>query len=404
MQDINEILTLIKTGTAQITPEQKLIEKLQSGRTLKIKFGADPTASDLHLGHAVVLSKLRQFQDLGHEVIFLIGDFTARIGDPSGKSKTRPPLGDEEIEKNARTYFEQVGKVLDHKKTIIRYNSEWLKKLDFSDVLKLAGKTTLARIIERDDFQKRLAENISIGFHELFYPIMQGYDSVALEADVEFGGTDQTFNLMMGRYLQEQYGQEPQVIITTPLLEGLDGVQKMSKSLGNYVGLWEEAASAFGKLMSISDELMWRYYHLLLCSTGGEIFSMQEGIKKQTLHPMDLKKQMAYRIVERFWSDHDAQAAQQNFEALFQKQDYSQAQEVALPEKFDNPVWVIKLLKEIGAIKTSSEGRRLIESSAVFVDGKIIFDFKEKVIIKSGITIKVGKHRIYKIAGTLDNL
>ncbi|MBX9830902.1 tyrosine--tRNA ligase [Candidatus Babeliales bacterium] len=388
----------LKQGTIQVTPEEDFKKKLAKNKPLKIKLGADPTAPDLHLGHAVVLNKMRQFQDLGHTVIFLIGDFTARIGDPSGRSKTRPPMTEEEIKTNAHTYFEQVGKILDPTKTIIRYNSEWLGALNLVDMIKLAGQVTLARIIEREDFQLRLQENVAIGFHELFYPIFQGYDSVALEADVELGGTDQTFNLLMGRHLQEQYGQEPQVIMTLPLLEGLDGVKKMSKSLGNYIGLWEPANQAFGKLMSISDTLMWRYYLLLLDKTEQEIEHMREEVWHEQLHPMNAKKQMAHGIITRYWGHAEADEAQKNFESLFQKQDYSQAQEVQIIGKLESPVWIVTLLKELGAITTSSEAKRLIESKAVHIDGQTITDFKAEVTCAEGMIIKVGKHRIYKIS------
>lgn len=388
----------LKQGTIQVTPEEDFKKKLAKNKPLKIKLGADPTAPDLHLGHAVVLNKMRQFQDLGHTVIFLIGDFTARIGDPSGRSKTRPPMTEEEIKTNAHTYFEQVGKILDPAKTIIRYNSEWLGTLNLVDMIKLAGQVTLARIIEREDFQLRLQENVAIGFHELFYPIFQGYDSVALEADVELGGTDQTFNLLMGRHLQEQYGQEPQVIMTLPLLEGLDGVKKMSKSLGNYIGLWEPATQAFGKLMSISDTLMWRYYLLLLDKTEQEVERMREEVWHEKLHPMNAKKQMAHGIVTRYWGQAEADEAQQNFESLFQKQDYSQAQEVHILGKIESPVWIVTLLKELGAITTSSEAKRLIESKAVHVDGQTITEFKAEVTCTQGMIVKVGKHRIYKIS------
>jgi tyrosyl-tRNA synthetase len=392
-----ETLKLIKNGTVQIIPEEDLIKKLERGNPLRIKLGMDPTAPDLHLGHAVVLSKMRQFQDLGHEVIFLIGDYTTRIGDPTGRSKTRPPLSEEDIKKNAKTYFDQVCKILDPKKTIVRYNSEWLSLLSFADVIQLAGKVTLARLIEREDFQKRLTENISIGFHELLYPLMQGYDSVALKADVELGGTDQTFNLLMGRFLQEQYHQEPQVILTMPLLEGLDGVNKMSKSLGNYIGLWESADNAFGKLMSVSDNLMWRYYHLLLNKTEDEIAAMHAGITTEALHPMTLKKEMAAKIIARFWSTDEATTAQQTFEFLFQKRDFSKATEVELPAQTSTPLWIVDLLKYLKATTSSSEAKRLIEASAVDVDEKTITDFKAEITLKSGMIIRVGKHKFYKL-------
>ena len=268
--DIKKQLEIIKSSTSSVIPEADLIKKLERGIPLRIKLGMDPTAPDLHLGHAVVLSKMKQLQDLGHEVIFLIGDFTARIGDPTGKSKTRPPLTEQDIEKNTRTYFDQVTKILDPKKLTIVYNSEWLNAVSINDMIKLCAKVTLARLIEREDFAKRIDNNQPISFHELLYPLFQGYDSVALKADIELGGTDQTFNLFMGRYLQEQYGQEPQVIITTPLLEGLDGGPKMSKSLGNAIGLTEPADQVFGKLMSISDELMWHYMHILLYKSDAD--------------------------------------------------------------------------------------------------------------------------------------
>lgn len=396
-KDITQILNMLKTGTVQVTPETDLSKKLKRGTPLRIKLGMDPTAPDLHLGHAVVLGKLRQFQDLGHTVIFLIGDYTAKIGDPSGKSKTRPPLSDAQIKENAKTYFEQISKILDPEKTEIRYNSEWLSKLSFADVIQLAGKLTLARLIEREDFQKRMNENISIGFHELLYPIMQGYDSVALQADVELGGTDQTFNVLMGRFLQEQFGKEPQVIITVPILEGLDGIQKMSKSLGNYVGLWEPANQAYGKLMSVSDELMWKYYSLLLLKTDDQINEMKSGVANNTLHPMKLKKAMAHGIVQRFWSTTDANEAQQQFEALFQQKDYSKATEIVLPSDTPNPAWIADLIKRLGAVASSSEAKRLIESGAVAVNETPVTNFKAEIKWSAGDTVKVGKHKFYKI-------
>jgi tyrosyl-tRNA synthetase len=395
--DVETVIKILRTGTVQITPEEDLRKKLLKGKPLKIKFGMDPTAPDLHLGHAVVLSKLRQLQDLGHEILLLIGDYTAKIGDPTGRSKTRPPLTEEQIKTNAKTYTDQISKILNPAKTRIQYNSEWLSKLTFADVIKIAETITVARLIEREDFQKRLSENISIGFHELLYPIIQGYDSIALKADVEFGGTDQTFNLLMGRYLQEQFDQEPQVIITMPLLEGLDGVQKMSKSYGNYVGLWESANEAYGKLMSISDELMWRYYSLLLLKTEEEIKKMQAGIKAGTAHPMNLKKEMAAGIIARFWSTKEAKDAQKQFEALFQNKDYSKATEAELTSDTPNPIWIVDLLKKLGAVTTSSDAKRLIESNAVHVDDVAIQDFKAEIRWTSGMIIKVGKHKIYKI-------
>jgi tyrosyl-tRNA synthetase len=395
--DINHALEVLTSGTAQVIPLDDFKKKLSKNKPLIIKLGMDPTAPDLHLGHAVVLSKMRQFQDLGHHVIFLIGDYTTRIGDPTGRSKTRPPLTEEDITKNAKTYFEQVSKVLDPKKTEVRYNSEWLAQLTFADLIKLCAKVTVAQIIEREDFSKRLEEKTPISMHELLYPLMQGYDSVALKADVELGGTDQTFNLLMGRHLQEHYSQEPQIIMTVPIIEGLDGVQKMSKSLGNYIGLWEPAETAYGKLMSISDTLMWKYWLLLGNKTEREVADMQAAVAAGTQHPMALKKAMAHTIVSRFWLADEADAAQNQFESLFQKKDYSAAKEVELPAGTAHELWIVDLLKLVGAIPSSSEARRLIDSKAVDIDGTLVEDFKAQVQITPGMIIKVGKHRIYKI-------
>jgi tyrosyl-tRNA synthetase len=395
--DLQKQLARIVHGTVQVVPLEGLKKKLEQNRPLRIKLGADPTSSDLHLGHAVVLSKMRDFQELGHEVIFLIGDYTARIGDPSGKSKTRPVLNQADIEKNMLTYFYQVSKILDPKKTTVRYNSEWLDKLSSSDFLKLCGKVTLAQLIEREDFATRIVQHKTVGFHELLYPIMQAYDSVALQADVELGGTDQTFNLLLGRTLQEQFGQEPQVVITMPLLEGLDGVQKMSKSLGNAISLVEPAQDAFGKLMSISDTLMWRYFYLLLGISKQELSQMEERVAAGNTHPMELKKTMAHDIVAKFWSLEEADKAQKQFEDLFQKRDLSAAQEVSLPADTVNPIWLVDLLKLLQVINSSSEGRRLIEQGAVYIDGEQNKDFKAEISLRNDMIIKAGKHKIFKI-------
>jgi len=390
MADVKKSLDEIAAGTSQITPVKELEKKLSKNKKLKIKLGMDPTAPDLHLGHAVVLSKLKTFQDLGHEIVFLIGDFTASIGDPTGKSKTRPALSKEEIKKNTETYFEQVKKILDPNKINIKYNSEWLAKLSPEDLVKLCANSTLAQLIERDDFSKRLKANQPIGMHELLYPLFQGYDSVALESDVELGGTDQTFNLLMGRELQQKYDQEPQVILTMPILEGLDGKEKMSKSLNNYIGLSEDPVNAYGKLMSISDELMFRYYDLLL---------NQKNKKNSNIHPMELKKEMAFLVISKFWSTKEAELAKNNFEKVFQKNDYSNVKEVDLSSKnTSNPIWIVELLKTLGAIKSSSDARRLIESNAVKIDNNIIKDFKAEINWVSKKTlIKVGKHKIYRL-------
>ncbi|MDP3889101.1 MAG: tyrosine--tRNA ligase, partial [bacterium] len=316
----------------------------------------------------------------------------------TGRSKTRPPLTKKEIEHNMKTYFDQVGRILDPKKVKVRYNSEWLSELTSADMVQLCAKVTLARLIEREDFAERIKKNESIGFHELLYPLFQAYDSVELAADIELGGTDQTFNLLMGRFLQEQFVQEPQVIVTMPLLEGLDGVQKMSKSLGNAISLNQKADEAFGKLMSISDMLMWRYLALLLHKTPEYITEMQERAAYGSLNPMMLKKEMAHEIITKYWSAKEADAARDTFEALFQKKDYSKAQEVALPMSTANPLWIVDLLKILGAISTSSEAKRLIESNAVQVDENPVNDFKAHITWQSGMTIRVGKHRIYKIS------
>ncbi len=396
---IEQNLEKLIAGAHEVLPAGELEKKLAKNKPLKVKLGMDPTSPDLHLGHAVVLSKLKVFQDYGHEIILIIGDFTARIGDPTGRSKTRPALTEQEIEEHAKTYIEQVGKILDIKKTKIVRNSEWLDKLTIKDFVKLCGKVTLSRIIERDDFEKRLKEKVTIGFHELLYPLMQGYDSVALHSDIEFGGTDQTFNNLMGRYLQEQYGQEPQVVITMPLLVGLDGVQKMSKSYGNYVGLFEPANSAFGKLMSISDDLMWTYFELLLNKTKKEIASMKQEISSGKIHPMDLKKSMAHDIVERFWSKPEADEAKISFEELFQKRDgsFEHAEYIALGDFANKPTWIVDFLRFLDPKMSSSDAKRLIEAGAVTLNGEKITDFKAVVNLKDGMHLKVGKHKFYKL-------
>lgn len=387
----------VRAGAAQVTPEDELKQLFKSGKKLKVKLGMDPTAPHLHLGHAVVLSKMKEFQDLGHDVIFVIGDYTARIGDPTGRSKTRPPLTEEQIAHNTATYFEQVGKILDPKKVTIRFNSSWLDLLSSKEVVQLCAKTTLARLTERDDFAKRIKEHESVGFHELLYPLFQAYDSVELHADVELGGTDQTFNLLFGRFIQEQYGQKGQVILTTPLLEGLDGSDKMSKSLKNTIDLEQSADDAFGKLMSISDELMWRYMQILLGNTSEDISIMQERVAAGNLHPMNLKKEMAYQIVSKFWSEDVAGKAREQWEAVFQQKDYSKAEPVSLAKDTPNPLWIVDLLKMIGAVSGSSEAKRLIEDGAVSIDQEKVNDFKAEIAWKSGMTIRVGKHRIYVI-------
>jgi len=395
MTSAEKTLQLISQSAHSIIPEPELLKKLERNEPLTIKLGMDPTAPDLHLGHAVVLAKLRQFQDLNHHIILIIGDFTARIGDPSGRSKTRPPLSDEQITFNTKTYFDQVKKILDPKKLTVRYNSEWLDALSIKEMIKLCSHITVARLIERNDFHTRLQNNQPISFHELLYPLFQGYDSVVLKADVELGGTDQTFNLLMGRHLQEQLGHEPQVIITTPLLEGIDGGPKMSKSLNNAIGLSDPADQAYGKLMSISDTLMWHYAALLLLLSPTKIASLQEQVTNGAAHPMEVKKTIAHDIVAKFWSATEASSAQQQFEALFQRHDYSQAQEVELASGPNQKI--IDVLRALNAAPSNAEARRLVEAGAVHLDNEKVTDPKALITITSGMIIKVGKHRIYKI-------
>lgn len=393
-----ESLNKLTSGTSAVIPKEDLIQKLKSGRKLKIKLGIDPTSPDLHLGHAVVFSKLKDFQDLGHEIIFLIGDYTARIGDPSGRSKTRPPLTDQEIQHNFQTYLEQIKHLLDTDNITIRYNSEWLDKLTSKDWLNLCGKVTLSRIIERDDFANRLNAQQPIGMHELLYPLLQGYDSVALEADVELGGTDQTFNLLMGRHLQEHFDQEPQVIMTLPILPGLDGVAKMSKSLGNAIGLSEKPSEAYGKLMSISDNLMWTYFDILLKTPQAEIDKYKAAVKAGTKHPMDLKKEMAFKIIEKFWNQDAATKAKEAFENLFQKKNFESAQKVDCKSLSDNEsLWIVDLLKKLNSVESSSAARRLVTDGAVTVNGTKVTDFHADILLKPGTTIKVGKHKFYRL-------
>ena len=387
-------MKIISDRAVQIIPQEELEKKLKLGKKLKIKLGLDPTAPDLHLGHTIVLSKLKDFQDLGHEIIFLVGDYTSLVGDPTGRSKTRPVLTIEDIERNKKTYLEQAGRIIDIHKATVRHNSEWLKNLTFTDFIVLCSKVTLARIIERDDFQNRINAALPVSFHELLYPLMQGYDSVALHADVELGGTDQTFNLLMGRVLQENYGQERQVVITMPLLEGTDGVQKMSKSLGNAISLSETAQSAYAKLMSISDTLMWRYLHLLCRVSEHDISVLQTEVTHGIQHPMTIKKNMAHTIVSQFWSSTQADNAAHTFEALFQKHDYSHAQEVALPGV--DIIWIADLLKKLGVCQSSSQAKRLIESGAVEINQEIIKDFKAHITCTPGMLVKAGKRHIFR--------
>lgn len=386
MKSVKEQLEIIKRGAVEIISEKELIEKLESGRPLRIKWGADPSAPDIHLGHTVVLNKLRQFQELGHQIVFLIGDFTAMIGDPTGKSETRKPLSFDEVKLNAKTYQEQIFKILDKRKTEVVWNACWLEKLGTTGVFKLASRYTVARMLERDDFEKRFESGRPIGIHEFLYPLIQGYDSVQLKADVEIGGTDQKFNMLVGRDLQREEAQAPQVVITLPLLEGIDGVQKMSKSLGNYIGITEPAAEIFGKAMSISDQLMFRYYELLTDEPLAEI---------KTRHPKEAKERLAGLLVERFYGPKAAAEAQEKFNALFAKKELP----AELPEKkiIEKELELAKLLVVGGLAGSNGEARRLIVQGGVSIDGEVVKEERAIVVLDRPKVIKVGKRKFLRV-------
>jgi tyrosyl-tRNA synthetase len=396
MSSIEDALQQIHRGADEILVESELIKKLKKGKPLKIKAGFDPTAPDLHLGHTVLINKLRQFQDLGHEIQFLIGDFTAMIGDPTGKSATRPPLTREDVLENAKTYEHQVFKILDAQKTTVLFNSQWMGEMKASDMIQLAAKHTVARMLERDDFNKRYQGGQSISVHEFLYPLVQGYDSVAMKSDVELGGTDQKFNLLVGRQLQEAYGQEPQICLTMPILEGLDGVQKMSKSLNNYIGITDAPNDMFGKIMSISDDLMWRYFELLSFRPMSEIDGFRQSIE-QGKNPRDVKFLLAEEIISRF---HDAEAAakaQQDFIQRFQKG----AMPDEMPEKTiqidEDSIGVAAMLKMAGLTSSTSESFRMIQQGAVKLDGEKVTD--RALTLAKGTTViaQVGKRKFAKI-------
>lgn len=415
-KEIKRQLEIIKRGAVEIISEGELIEKLKKGKPLIIKAGFDPTVPDIHLGHTVLLRKLRQFQDLGHKVVFLIGDATALVGDPSGQSQTRKVLTWDEVDTNARTYEEQVSKILNTKDPKVferKHNSQWFSKhpmpklgltpltpFGFEEFVELAQRYTVARLLERDDFQKRLKENKPISFLELFYPLMQGYDSVKLESDVEIGGTDQKFNMLVGRDLQQAYGQEPQVVITMPLLVGTDGFQKMSKSYGNYIGINESADEIYGKVMSISDEIMFSYYELLTDIPLGEIEGLKEGIKDGSAHPKDVKSRLASMLVETYHSRDAAIKAADNFRKVFKEKEIPEdVKEFALSKETlkDGKLWVVKLLVLTKLASTNSDGRRLIEQGGVKIDGARIEDANLEVKIKNGMILQSGKRNFVKL-------
>jgi tyrosyl-tRNA synthetase len=393
MRDLETQLSLIKRGAVEVIPEEELITKLKRGRPLRVKAGFDPTAPDLHLGHTVLIQKMKQFQELGHEVIFLIGDFTGMIGDPTGKSETRKQLTLEEVAKNAETYKEQIFKILDPEKTVVEFNHRWMEKMDAVSLIGIAAKYNVARMLEREDFKQRYQKQQSISIHEFLYPLIQGYDSVALKADVELGGTDQRFNLLVGRELQREFGQEAQIVMTMPLLEGLDGVQKMSKSLGNYIGITEAPEEMFGKIMSISDTLMWRYYELLSDRDLNEIQRLRSNVENGSLHPMDVKKMLGAEIVARFHGTPAADRAREYFEARFQKKATPKdiRQHFSAPE----PIWICRLLVDVVKFaKSTSEARRLISQGAVKVDGQVISDVNFQFHNPPHKVLEVGKNRI----------
>lgn len=398
VDEILAIMQTLKRGTSEILIEEELVTKLKKGKSLKVKAGFDPTAPDLHLGHTVLLNKMKQFQDLGHEVIFLIGDFTAMIGDPSGKNATRPPLTQEEIVENTKTYQSQVFKILDPKKTHIQFNSAWLGKLNAADMIKLSSQYTVARMLERDDFHKRYASGQSIAIHEFLYPLLQGYDSVAMKADIELGGTDQKFNLLMGRELQKHNGMEPQVVIMTPLIEGLDGVKKMSKSLGNYIGINEAPDDMFGKLMSVSDELMWRYIDCLSFKTSIEIEQWKKEVAEGK-NPRDVKLEFSKEIVARFHDNAVGENAVQNFINRFSKgqlpEDIPEYEITLIADQ--SSISIPHLLKQVGLVNTTSEAIRLIQQGGVRIDGEKVSDLHRQIAQQTEHLYQVGKRRLARV-------
>lgn len=398
MTTITNPLELIKRGASEILSLEALALKLKEGRPLRVKAGFDPTAPDLHLGHTVLINKLRQFQDLGHRVMFLIGDFTGMIGDPTGKSATRKPLDQDEVRANARTYEAQIFKILEPEKTEICFNSTWMNEMSAADLIRLASKHTVARMLERDDFQRRYRSEQPIAIHEFLYPLVQGYDSVAMEADIELGGTDQKFNLLVGRQVQEAYGQIPQVVLTVPILEGLDGVQKMSKSLNNYIGITEDPKEMFGKVMSISDELMWRYYELLsLDKSIGEIKAMHDRARRGEVNPRDCKVELAKEVVARFHDRKAADDAVHDFERRFRQRELPEdipEVRISIPE---GGMRIANLLKEAGLTSSTSDALRMVQQGAVRLDGERVSD--KSLVIESSKThiVQVGKRRYARV-------
>lgn len=406
-QEVQRQMQILKTGAAEIIPEDDLREKIRqslvNNKPLIVKLGLDPTAPDIHLGHTVPLQKMRQFQDLGHQAVIIIGDFTGRIGDPSGKSETRKPLTEEELHRNAETYKEQIFKILDPDKTRIEFNATWLSKINLEDFIKLASNVTVARMLERDDFAKRYAEERPISIHEFFYPLMQGYDSVALNSDVELGGTDQKFNLLMGRSLQKDFGLAPQVALTTPILEGLDGVHKMSKSLGNYIGVYESPREMFGKTMSIPDELMIRYFELVTKVEVAEIRQLEKGLAEGKIHPRDLKMKLGWEIVRIYHGESEAEEAKKEFINMFQKKELPDE----IPEIFlsglglslQSDVELVAFLVAANFASSRGEARRLIEQGGVKINEEKVIDAGAVFQPNEGDIIRVGKRKFGRVRG-----
>lgn len=397
MHSVKEQMEVIRRGADEVIVEVELEQRLQAGARLRVKAGFDPTAPDLHIGHTVLINKMRQFQQLGHEVLFLIGDFTGMIGDPTGKNATRPALSKDEILENAKTYKDQVFRILDPDQTKIVFNSTWMDKMSAADLIQLAGKHTVARMLERDDFSKRYKGNRAISIHEFLYPLVQGYDSVAMKADVELGGTDQKFNLLVGRQLQQAYGQQPQIVVTMPLLEGLDGVQKMSKSLGNYVGITDPPADMFGKLMSISDDLMWRYFELLSFRSATDIAALQKAAREGR-NPRDIKIELAIEIIERFHDGAAAEKARDDFIARFSRGEIpDEMSECGLATE-NGELGIANVLRGAGLTASNAEGFRMLQQGAVRVDGVKVSD--RNLALKAGATyiIQVGKRKFAKVS------
>jgi len=404
MHDFKEQMEILCGGAEEVLPldefKVKFKRSIDENRPLMVKYGVDPTSPDLHIGHAVSLRKLRQFQKMGHKVILLIGDFTARIGDPSQRSVTRPQLSEDEIKLNAKTYTKQAFKILDEKATIIDHNSRWFSMMSFEDILKLTANFTVARLLERDDFYKRYQENLPIGLHEFLYPVMQGYDSVMLKSDIELGGTDQKFNMLAGRNLQKVYGQKPQVVITMPILEGIDGIQKMSKSLGNHVGLTDKPDDMFGKVMSIPDELMVKYFRLTTGLSKEEIETIKKGLRDGSLHPAEIKRRLAHEIVAQYHGSKMADTAEKEFDAIFKERALPMdIPEANLPSELfeDGKIWIVRLLTYIGFARTNGEARRLIEQGGVKLNNELIESTEINVAVYSGDILQVGKRRFAKL-------